>query len=265
MIRRLKFFVNPSKRLLVPPSLSWKNRGTVADYNTLQIEEYQKVLEKNPRSRVFAALTEAYRKMGLKEEALEIAEKGIEYNPTYVSGLVAHAKILIECNRIEEALDSLRQAHEFSPQNLLALRLMGFCYSKNQKMKKALYYFKSLLLLNPTDPSANQFVKKWEFLEDFHWDDVKDLFHKEGMEGLDFLPHQEAATHIVDRLIAYGEDPLAIQVIHWAQARWGSHGELTKRLSLLKGGTNQGQLNIISQKKQLIEAWVSSLEQRREG
>ena len=56
------------------------------------IEEYQIILMRNPNAKVFAPLAEAYRKMGLLQQALEICERGVKYNPEYPSGLVAYGK-----------------------------------------------------------------------------------------------------------------------------------------------------------------------------
>jgi len=47
------------------------------------IEKYQIQLEKDPKSQVFAPLSEAYRKMGLLEEAFRIAVRGVQFNPQF--------------------------------------------------------------------------------------------------------------------------------------------------------------------------------------
>ncbi len=44
----------------------------MSSYDAKKIEEYQLILMKNPRSKVFAALAETYRKMDMHEEALEL-------------------------------------------------------------------------------------------------------------------------------------------------------------------------------------------------
>ncbi|MEM7646011.1 MAG: hypothetical protein AAF203_03795, partial [Pseudomonadota bacterium] len=97
----------------------------MAEYNPVKIEEYQLMLMKNPRSLVFAALAEAYRKMGLLDEALEVTRKGLQHNPKYVSGLVAHAMVLFELKNYRGAMEALQKAKSYNPQNILAIKLLG--------------------------------------------------------------------------------------------------------------------------------------------
>ena len=73
-------------------------------YDPKKIEEYQLILLKNPGSKVFAALAEAYRKMGLLEEAYDIAKKGVFKHPEYPSGRVALARILIDKGLFQDCL-----------------------------------------------------------------------------------------------------------------------------------------------------------------
>ena len=53
------------------------------------IERYQKLYEEDPKSRIFAPLAEAYRKMGLINEALELAQNGVKIHPQFSGGRVA--------------------------------------------------------------------------------------------------------------------------------------------------------------------------------
>src|SRR6476661_8315239 len=58
------------------------------------VERYQLEYARDPQSKVFAPLSEAYRRMGLVEEALRIAENGVRANPGFASGRVAFARVL---------------------------------------------------------------------------------------------------------------------------------------------------------------------------
>lgn len=121
-------------------------------------------LEKDPRSRVFAALAEAYRKMGLLEEARRICRFGTEAHPDFAGGHVAYAKVLLDLKAPAEALPHLEKATKLSPDNLLAHNLLGETLIALRRPKDALKAFKMVLFLDPENARAREAVKKWEFL-----------------------------------------------------------------------------------------------------
>jgi tetratricopeptide (TPR) repeat protein len=128
------------------------------------VERYQIEYQKNPASKVFAPLAEAYRKMGLIEEAHRISKIGVKTHPHFAGGRVAYAKVLIDLKQFEEGLAQLDQAVQLSPDNLLAHSLMGEALLQLRRPKDALKAFKMVLFLNPHDEKAREAVKKWEFL-----------------------------------------------------------------------------------------------------
>lgn len=137
------------------------------------VERYQLELNKNPRSRVFAPLAEAYRKMGLLEEAKRICRFGTQAHPDFAGGHVAFAKVLLDLKNPEEALKHLEAAAKLSPDNLLAHNLLGETLIEVRRPKEALKAFKMVLFLDPDNTRANQAVRKWEFLTaDDYGDDV---------------------------------------------------------------------------------------------
>jgi len=129
------------------------------------IEEYQLILLRNPSAKVFAPLAEAYRKMGLLQQALEICEKGVKYNPQYPSGLVAYGKILFELKRYEQAAEIFARATELKSDNILAHKLNALSLIKLNRYVQALKAYKHVLYLNPQDVQAQKFVASWEYLE----------------------------------------------------------------------------------------------------
>ena len=137
------------------------------------VERYQLELSKDPRSRVFAPLSEAYRKMGLLDEAKRICRFGTEAHPDFAGGHVAYAKVLLELKAPTEALPHLEKAAKLSPDNLLAHNLLGETLIQLRRPKDALKAFKMVLFLDPENTRAKQAVKKWEFLTaDEYSDDV---------------------------------------------------------------------------------------------
>src|SRR6516164_6364647 len=89
------------------------------------MERYQILLEKDPKSQVFAPLAEAYRKIGLIEEAFRICVRGVQFHPNFAGGRLALAKVLMDRDSPEGALKELEKAVELSPENILAHQLLG--------------------------------------------------------------------------------------------------------------------------------------------
>ncbi len=122
---------------------------------------------------MFAPLSEAYRKMGLLEEAKRICRFGTEAHPDFAGGHVAYAKALLDSKAPLEALAHLEKATRLSPDNLLAHNLLGETLIQLRRPKDALKAFKMVLYLDPRNERAQQAVKKWEFLTaDEYSDDV---------------------------------------------------------------------------------------------
>ena len=134
------------------------------DINTELIEQYQKLYEQDPKSKVFAALSEAYRKLGMLQEAKEIAENGVKYHPLFSSGRVALARIYIDLKQYQKAIDELGRTIKLTPENLLAHNLLSECYLHLRKPKDALKAYKTLLFISPDNKKAQNAIRKLESL-----------------------------------------------------------------------------------------------------
>lgn len=173
--------------------------------NSEFVERYQLELQRNPRSRVFAPLSEAYRKLGFLEEAKRICRFGCEANPDFAGGHVAFAKILLDSKAtpahprpqlLTEALGHLEKAAKLSPDNLLAHHLLGETLIELRKPKEALKAFKMVLFLDPDNERAKQAVKKWEFLTADEYGE--DVFAS--AESVRLVPTAKAAKAIDSQL-----------------------------------------------------------------
>jgi tetratricopeptide (TPR) repeat protein len=146
----------------------------IVPVNAEYVERCQLEYARNPQSRIFAPLAEAYRKLGLLGEALRACESGLQYHPDFAGGRVVYAKCLLDRAAFAEALAQLEKAAEASPDNLLAHSLMAETLLQLRRPKDALRAFKMTLFLNPQDERARQAVRKWEFLTADEYD--ADLF-----------------------------------------------------------------------------------------
>lgn len=171
------------------------------------LEKYQEILQKDPSSKVFAALADAYREKGFFKEAEATARKGIERHPNYIGGYVALGRLLCTQKRFEEALPHLNKAVQISPENLLAYQLLGQAYIELQRPQDALKAHKMALFLNPTSERSQKAVQKLEALSATDYED--DLFQMKplpkALEALDLTSPQIPVTKSIPK--APTEDP----------------------------------------------------------
>ncbi len=212
------------------------------------IERYQKLFEKDPKSKVFAPLGEAYRKMGLMEEARSILETGVKLHPNFASGRVAYAKVLIDQKNFQGASEQLLAATDLSPENILAQKLLAECFIQLKKTKEALKAYKMVLFLNPNDAQAQMHTKKLESITaDEYEEDVfemKPLKADISLKNMQQNPAKIAANtsagaykslqlerilSLTDAFIARLDFERAIETIESSENLIGTHRELEKR------------------------------------
>lgn len=253
------------------------------------IEKYQKIFEQDPQSKVFAPLGEAYRKMGLLDEALQVLKKGVRFHPHFASGRVALAKVQIELKTFEEAIENLQRACELSPENILAHRLLAECYVHLKKPKEALKSFKMVLFLNPNDAQAQSHVKKLESLTADEYED--ELFEMKPLKveiapsraRSDAIPQVqepintatrkerqlERMLSLTDAFIARLDLDRALETLEQAENTIGSHPEISKRLKFLSARISGQEPEIKntsdpSQRIDFLKGLLQKIESRRQ-
>lgn len=216
------------------------------------VERYQILLQKDPKSQVFAPLTEAYRKMGLLEEAFRIAVRGVQFNPTFGGGRIALAKVFLDRDNLQAAQDELEKAVEYSADNILAHSLLADCYLKSKRPKDALRSFKMVLFLAPTNEKAAKAVRKLESLTADEYEE--DLFEMKPLPAMDQLQMENAAPikplqqqavasdlertlSLVDAYIVRNDIDRALASLKDAERYFGTHPELIKRMKLVNQRT----------------------------
>ncbi len=197
------------------------------------IEEYQLILLRNPSAKVFAPLAEAYRKMGLLQQALEICEKGVKYNPQYPSGLVAYGKILFELKRYEQACEIFRRATDMKPDNILAHKLNALSLIKLNNYAQALAAYKKVLYLNPQDAQAQKFIASWEYLEAPGYS--KETFIGEPSPDHELVSDSDPShvSTFIEALIARNEIDRARLITKTSLDIWPEDPQLLKHLEVI--------------------------------
>tara|TARA_B100000749_G_scaffold280891_1_gene280372 strand:+ start:153224 stop:154105 length:882 start_codon:yes stop_codon:yes gene_type:complete len=225
---------------------------TVNDINTGDIEKYQILLQENPRSKVFAPLAEAYRKMKMLNEAAEIAELGIKYNPDFAGGRVVMAKILMEREDYSQAIEELKKATALSPENILAYQLLAENHLAEKQTKEALKAYKMVLFLNPQHTRARNAVLKLESLTADEYEE--ELFSMTKLTPLEQTQSRTSETitsapppppstkgntlldrhlSLVDAFVARNEIDKARNAIIYAEEELGPVPEIIKRKQLI--------------------------------
>lgn len=226
----------------------------MAKVDAKTIEEFKKVLEKDPHSKIFASLADAYREQGDLILAERLALSGIQRHPQYVSGFVVLGRVLIDQEKPEEALKVLRRAVEIDPQNLLAHHLVGSIHLQMNDTKEALKSFKMVLFLNPQSEKARKAVQKLENLTaDEYEEDVFEYRHfsqdrpieksvessSKKIEPVQSTPRElekelDRLLSLVDALIVRNALERAHETLLKAHALAPQHPEVLKRFELLE-------------------------------
>ena len=79
-----------------------------------RIEKCLSILADNPRSQVFAALAEAYRKRGDFGRAFAVCKGGLKHNPDYAPAHLVMARIYLHQGMLDEALAAIERAEKIS-------------------------------------------------------------------------------------------------------------------------------------------------------
>lgn len=130
-------------------------------YQTL-IEKYESQIQRDPRSRVFAPLSEIYRKIGSLEKALEILKVGIRYNPDYVLGYLGLAACYKEMGQHQLNYVMLKPLIPSNKDNIRLLKYFAESAELTNNFQEALETYKFILFLNSKDSEAIAKVKSLE-------------------------------------------------------------------------------------------------------
>lgn len=87
-----------------------------------KIAGYTEILSKDPHSTVFVPLSEAYRTMGMLDDAIEIARRGIVAVPGYAPGFITLGRSLAEKGRLHDAAEAFARALQLEDANLQAIK-----------------------------------------------------------------------------------------------------------------------------------------------
>jgi tetratricopeptide (TPR) repeat protein len=102
-----------------------------------RIAKCRQILEANPDSQIFAALAEAYRKLGDLKSALDACNDGLGRHPDYGSAYLVLAKIARDQRRFDEAAKAVRRSIELEGATRSSELLLSDLYIQTGKFQAA--------------------------------------------------------------------------------------------------------------------------------
>lgn len=119
-----------------------------------KIAAYTEILAKDSQSTVFVALSEAYRKIGMLDDALEIALKGTANMPGFCPGFTALGRVFSQQGELSRAAEAFERAVELEDSNVLALKGLAKIRHRQGFPEQAMTLLARVLELSPADSNA---------------------------------------------------------------------------------------------------------------
>jgi pentatricopeptide repeat protein len=124
------------------------------------IQKYEKMLVEDPQSRAFAPLAEAYRKVGKLDDAIRVAEAGLEIHPGYTGGLIVLGRAHYEKKELDKAVEVLKKAVSETPESYLGQKFLGKALMDKGEVQDALRALEAAGLLSPDDTEVVHLIEE---------------------------------------------------------------------------------------------------------
>jgi tetratricopeptide (TPR) repeat protein len=116
-----------------------------------EIAGYLETLRKDPHSTIFVPLSDAYRKLGMLEEALSTALRGVEALPFFGPGYVVLGRTQMKYGELGRACQSFHKALEVDPASIAALKNLAKLYVLQGDRDHASSFLARAVELSPDD------------------------------------------------------------------------------------------------------------------
>jgi predicted regulator of Ras-like GTPase activity (Roadblock/LC7/MglB family) len=130
--------------------------------STAQLEERiskcEEILSDNPESLIFAALSDAYRKIGDLSKAFHVCGQGLRLHPDYGPGHLVMARINMERGMYTEAEKELASAEQADGKTRTTELLLAQVYMMKGQLDKAKMVLDKLRAANPENQTVGQLL-----------------------------------------------------------------------------------------------------------
>ena len=127
------------------------------------IQRYEDMLAADPHSCCFAPLSELYRKLGLLDDAISVAQKGCETHPDYWGGFIALGAACYDKGLNTEARQALERVLLLKPDYLPAKKLLGQLYAGGGEIPLAKKMLGQVLRQHPDDLESEVLLRSLPF------------------------------------------------------------------------------------------------------
>ena len=115
---------------------------------------YIEILAKDPRSTVFVPLAETYRQLGLLDDALEVASKGVQILPRFSPGYTVLGRVQAQRGDLAAAAAAFEKALLLDPGNLTSLKGLARLHAQRGERQQAERLLQRAIAQKPDDAAA---------------------------------------------------------------------------------------------------------------
>jgi len=123
-----------------------------------KIATYTEILAKDPRSTVFVALADTYRKIGMLDDAREIAQRGTSGMPNFSPGYAVLGRIYAQQGELGQAAVAFEKALAIEQTSLPALKGLARIRFRQSYPDQAQALLEKVLELSPEDEIAKKLL-----------------------------------------------------------------------------------------------------------
>jgi len=134
--------------------------GQVEEVSLLgKIAGYTEILSKDPRSTVFVPLSEAYRKMKMLDDAIDVASKGVAALPNYAPGYIALARAQAEHGQVAAAAAAFEHVLRLEAENVQGLKGLARVRMMQTRIEDARMLLETAKRQAPDDPQIDGMLR----------------------------------------------------------------------------------------------------------
>jgi|GEM_PF-711759 len=155
----------------------------MAERDFSEIARLSERYNKDPKSRIFVQLADAYRKSSMMDEALDILNKGLQHHPDYALAHLILGKCYYDKRLYEQAKDSFKKTLSLDQQNIVALRMLAQTCATTKDEQGQIDAYKGLIAIDPFDAQAKEKLDQLEALhrsEPLHTVAMAEEYEKQG-------------------------------------------------------------------------------------